>query len=507
MERSSIKSNRRTFLARSVVMAAGGASFLSSAFSGNVRAADDQPVTMTIQRQPLMRCRLELEVKGNVKVPSDPLQSRETKQTLPVNSNASLDYEERLLMPSDISTKSEVVAAERFYHTATNESVLNKTTVQQQLRPQMRHVVVRREVLPEVVYSNESYFNHDELSLLKLPVSSVAVDRLLPSDAVIKDDQYEIDLESLRSVLNLTTLEKGKVEGVVSEIDAKNVRIQIEGDIEGSVDGVSTRMRLLGKLTYDRSVKACTWLALALHETREISHSEPGFDILAKVRLLRQPLEKPIGLPAESAEIDFDAGPPEERLYVELQSSHSQSAVMMDRRWRMISDDPGRCVMRMIDHDNSIAQCDLRKLVDLPAGKHLTLEAFESDIRRSLGKQLVQLVEADQALSSQNLRVLRIVADGEAEGVPVRWIMMHFSDDTGRRVQATFTMSGQKVEAFAGCDIQFGDSLRFLQPETSPEKGDSTDAAISKAPTAEAETEIAENPPVSASDLKAAELK
>lgn len=510
------RSTRRSFLTRASAIATASALFAQVA-SADDSAQSETPVSIKVDRHRLMRCRMELEVKGNVKVPSDPVQSKKTKTALPVNSTASLDYEERLLSPEGTVEESEVVAAERFYHTASNLSVLNKTSVEHQLRESMRHVIVRREMLPEVVYSPEGYFRHDELSLLKIPVSSVAIDRLLPAQAVIKGDRYELDLESLRSVLNLSTLESGKVEAVVSAIDDGNVRFQIEGDVEGSVDGVSTRMRLLGKMTYDRSVKACTWLAMALHETREISRAEPGFDILAKVRLLRQPLEQPVRLPAEAHVVDFENPPPENRLFVELKSDHCQAAVMMDRRWRMISDDPGQCVMRMVEHDNSIAQCNLRKLTDLPAGKHLTLEAFEADVKRTLGNQLVQLVEADQGLSALGLRILRVVADGETQGVPVRWIMMHFSDDTGKRVHSTFTMAGQKVEDFAGCDAQFGDSLQFLssgkgesesadptaqasaEKQTSPIVAEPNDASLElSAP----EAEIATKPPQSASDLK-----
>jgi hypothetical protein len=128
--------------------------------------------------------------------------------------------------------------------------------------------------------------------------------------------------------------------------------------------------------------------------------------------------------------------------------------------------------MRMIDHDVSIAQCNLRPLVRLPEGKQLTLEAFGANVRRSLGEQAVQLVEGDQRVTAQGLRLLRIVIDGETQGVPIRWIMMHFSDDHGRRVQSTFTLSGDKLKAFAGNDAQFADSMRFLEPAptgTSPD--------------------------------------
>jgi hypothetical protein len=46
--------------------------------------------------------------------------------------------------------------------------------------------------------------------------------------------------------------------------------------------------------------------------------------------------------------------------------------------------------------------------------------------------------------------------------------MMHFADQTGRRVQATFTMSADQIETFAGSDAQLAESLRFLPLTTQP---------------------------------------
>ncbi|WP_147866366.1 hypothetical protein [Stieleria maiorica] len=451
-------SNRRAFLASSLAVAS--ASITSSARAAIVSAESASVVAAV---HDLMRVRIEIDVKGNVRVSDNALASKETRQTFPIKSEAVLDYEERYLKPKDATESSEIVAAERYYHTATNQSVLNKTSTDQDLRESMRHAIVRRESLPETIYSADSFFTHGELSLLKSPVSSVSVNRFLPGESVIQGDRYELDSDALCSVLNLTSVDSGRVESEVTEVSADTVRFKLEGDIEGSVDGVGTRLRLIGKMTFDRREKTCTWLALAIHETREISRAVPGFDVSATIRMVRRPMPQPVALPAQPAVIDFDRSPPGERLYVELQSRQLGVGAMMDRKWRMISDAPGSAVMRMIDNELSIAQCNLRPLVQLPEGKQWTVEAFEAAVRQTLGDKLTQVIEGDQRVSAQGLRVLRVVADGETQGVPIRWIMMHFSDDDGNRVQATFTMSADKVEAFAGNDAQLADSLRFLE--------------------------------------------
>jgi hypothetical protein len=42
--------------------------------------------------------------------------------------------------------------------------------------------------------------------------------------------------------------------------------------------------------------------------------------------------------------------------------------------------------------------------------------------------------------------------------------MMHFSDDSGRRVQATLTMDGESVTQLDGSDVQLAASLQWSGP-------------------------------------------
>ncbi len=470
MEARAMTASRRDFLTASLAMTVisagqfGRSAGVSAAPAGSVDAA----VAVTPRRHDLMRVRIEMDVKGNVTVSQNPLVNRNVNQKFPIDSTATLDYEERPLVPPGASKSTEVIASQRYYHEASSESVLNKTSSKRELRPEMRVALVRRETLPETVYSADHYFTHDELALLKSPVSSLSVDRLLPAEAVLAGDRYRVSDEALCSMLNLSSVDAGEVESTVTEVSEQAVRFQIEGELEGSVDGVNTRLRLLGKMTFDRREQTCTWLALAIHETRDIGRAEPGFDVSATIKMVRRPLDGPKGLPAEPPQVDLLADIPRDRMYVELRSRFVAVGTMLDRRWRMINDRPGAAILRMIEHDISIAQCNLRPLVELPADKPLTLERFQSGVRTTLGDKLRRLVEGDQRTSAQGLTVLRVVADGETKGVPIRWIMMHFADEAGRRVQATFTMSADQIEAFAGSDVQLAESLRFLQLPTQP---------------------------------------
>jgi hypothetical protein len=495
---------RRTFLWSAALLTAIGGPVTGPPAAG---AADAGSAAVPIELRPdrqrnLMRIRMEMDVKGNVNVPKNPLVSRASDLTLPLKSNAIFDYEERYLRPTEGNPRSEVPVVERFYHQASNASELNRHASTFQLRDSVRHVHVRRSQLPETIYAMEDYFTGDELSLLRVPISSAAVDQLLPTTAVRVGDTFQPSKEALISLLNLSSVISSDIQLQVVAIDEENVRMQLRGKINGSVEGVPTVIRTVGKLTFDRQLGTSTWLAIALHETREIGKAEPGFDVAATIKMVRQPLPSTVALPAQAPALPLTGPPPEDRLYVDLQSKHVGIGVLLDRRWKLMNDVPGAAMMRMIDGDHSIAQCNLRTLTSLEPGKQLTLEAFQRDIQRTLGDQLIELTEAEQRVSATGLRVLRVAARGAAEGVPIAWTMLHFSDDSGRRVQATFTMSADSVETFAGADVQFADSLRLLKTADREEVADSAGGAAQIASQTAKSDEVSDDQVQSMSDLR-----
>jgi len=349
------------------------------------------------------------------------------------------------------------------------------------LRDQVRQTLVRRDSLPEVVYSTDDFFSHGELELLRVPASSIDLDRLLPAQEVGMGDSFTPDREAVCGVLNLTAVDSSDVTMKVVALNEKIARFEFGGAVSGSVQGVPTQMDLVGKLTYDRDAKMCYWLAMAVRESREISITEPGFEVTAKVQMLRKPQSAAVALPKAPVPMPITQPIPENHLLVETGSHEMSIAGLMDRRWRMMVDVPGRSMMRMIENDRSVAQCDFRVVPPLGKGKQWTLEAFERNIKKTMGGQVSQLINAQERLSDSGLRVLRITAQGSVEGVPVQWILLHFSDDSGRRVLASFTMDAQSIEQFAGSDVQLADSLRFERPSTAApaaETGESTEVAV-----------------------------
>jgi hypothetical protein len=376
-----------------------------------------------------------------------------------------LDYEERYLRPRGATAESEIVAAERHFFEATGKSKLNRNEMNTELRDSLNSVIARREQLPETIYSNEDYLTHDEVDLLRTPLASAAIDLLVPTKAMREGETIEVPSQTLASVLNLTAVADSDVQMELISADSNQAKLQMRGELDGSVAGVPTEIRILGKLTVDRSSQCVTWAAVAMHETRQIGKAEPGFDVTATIRMIRKPLTRPQGLKRVGPSVDFDRDPPKDRLLMSIESESVGISALMDRRWRVMKDAPGEAIMRMIDNDRSIAQLNLRPLPRLGEGEQWTLAAFEQNVRRTLGERLNELLQSQEGVSESGLRMLRVVATGQVQGVPIQWIMMHFSDDDRHRVAATFTMDGQSVPQLEGSDVQLAASMRLITPK------------------------------------------
>ena len=116
----------------------------------------------------------------------------------------------------------------------------------------------------------------------------------------------------------------------------------------------------------------------------------------------------------------------------------------------------------MIDNDSVIAQVNIHPLGKLAAGEQLTLEAFVAESRKSLGNRFGEVLKSTEELNESGLRVLRVTIQGSVDSVPIQWVFMQFSDDSGRRLLATMTISNDYLANYAGGDEQLSSSLRFL---------------------------------------------
>jgi uncharacterized protein YjeT (DUF2065 family) len=147
-----------------------------------------------------------------------------------------------------------------------------------------------------------------------------------------------------------------------------------------------------------------------------------------------------------------------------------------DRRWRVMTEEHDTTVLRLVDRGDLVAQCNLSPRPALAQSEQLTLEGFQDDVRRALGKNAEQMVEASEEVSDAGLRILRVLVAGKTGELPIQWTYYHLSNDAGRRAALVFTMEGSLAERYPQIDRELVAGFRFA-PEKSP-----TPAAARPAP-------------------------
>jgi hypothetical protein len=244
--------------------------------------------------------------------------------------------------------------------------------------------------------------------------------------------------------------------------------IDVKGDVDGAAWGVPSKVALTAKCHYDLAQKAVTWFAAVIKEQREIGNAEPGLDVVARLRMSLSPVERSEHLTeAQLAGVPLDARPGSDLLAFQSEQSHFR--LLHDRRWRAVMDRHDLCVLRFVERGDLIAQCNISELPELESGKQLTLEEFQADIQRGIGKNFRQFLEANQSALDDGRRVLRVVVSGVASDVPIQWVYYHLSDATGRRAALAFTLEAKLVERFAETDRTLAETLEFL-PRPQPTK-------------------------------------
>ena len=234
--------------------------------------------------------------------------------------------------------------------------------------------------------------------------------------------------------------------------------------------GVSSDIQLRGKCNFDLKTRCITWLALSITENRAASHVEPGFEVVARLRMALAPVSVRPEL-AEAAIRELPLDSTTGTTLLALPATQGGFELLHGRDWRMMADRHDVTILRLIQNGDLVAQCNASRLPDLPAGQQVQLEAFQADIQRALGKSFAEFREASQETTSDGLRVLRVVASGLASDVTIQWTYYHIADGEGRQVAMVFTMDSRLVEQFAAADRTLVSTFQFTHRQRAGGEG------------------------------------
>jgi hypothetical protein len=404
-----------------------------------------------------------VEVEGKLKLNPD---GQEVKH-LPLKVAAELQYAERVLSESKQWSEVRLV---RSYQVAKAKIQLRESEIANELRDDRRIVLVESG-FKEVVHSSPlGPLTREELELVEAPASGLALEALLPTRAVKIGDSWPLVDATVARLLGLEAVSQQNTSCKLDSVKDNIAVVSLEGKIAGAIGGVSSDIELKGKLNFDIRQRAVTWLTLAYKENRAIGHAQPGFEVLTSVKIVAAPAQTPAELSDKSL-----AGLPLKRTsgqtLIDLTSEVGGFQLVHDRRWQVMAEQHDLTILRLIDRGDLIAQCNVSRLPALPKGEQLSLDGFQEDVKRTLGKSFGQLVEGSEEANDAGIRVLRVVASGTTNELPIQWMYYHLSDDQGHRTALVFTIESNLLDRFAKIDRELIAGFRFLpdkQPTLAP---------------------------------------
>ena len=440
-------------------------------------AADEYDLTARVGPR-LQNVHAIIEVQGKLAINSD----GQGVRRLPMEAKAELKYGEKFLSPQRGTAEVRTI---RHYGTAQATIRIQESTIDQALRHE-RRLVGCRVGEAATLFSLSGPLTREELELIDTAGNSAVLDLLVPGKGVAIGGTWLPGDAAMAKLLGLEAVAQQDVTATLKKVEDGLAIIDLAGKISGAVGGVTTEIKLDGKVNFHLESKCVTWLAMQYDEQRAIGHAQPGYDATVRVRVECEPVAELTQL-ADPSLVGLLAKDHAGQSLLEFSAEKAGLGLLHDRRWRVMIDRFDTVILRLIDRGDLIAQCNMTRLPPLEKGRQLALTEFQRDVEQTLRQNKAQIVEATQSQDDAGRRVLRIVVSGVASELPIQWVYYHVSDTSGYRASLVFTMEEKLVERFAQIDRELVENLELTKSildetkDPTPAASDSKSARASKA--------------------------
>lgn len=402
---------------------------------------------------------VELKVGGDLTIrdlnSQDPSSQDQAVRKLPMSVSGRLAYEEQRL---------DAKRCARLYDDAQATIKVDQGGKTPTLPADRRLMVAQQTNRRVVLCSPEGPLTREQLDLINVIGATPVLDQLMPGKKLGASESWQVREEVMRALLGLDTVSVCEVSNVVDEGNASFVKFQVAGAVHGEVDGAQTEFELRGLGLFDRKHACVTQLNLAVKEKRALGPATPGFTGVAKVNIKRSLVEKDSKMTDAHLAKARQAGAPQTAL--RLASDKLGFLLDHDRAWFLASESRSTMSLRRVDKSGLVAQATFTRLPSKSAANGPSLDQFEHDVRRALGKSLTELVSSEQWTNQAGCHCLGIVGRGRAEDLELEfrhWLVM--PADGGHSVSITATLALNDMAAVANADRLLADSLELVSEE------------------------------------------
>lgn len=330
----------------------------------------------------------------------------------------------------------------RFFENAAGKIKLEKGITTPALADSNRLIVARLKSSPGELVEMASLagvLEQAELELIQNPADPMTLPAVFNKTDVKQGDQWKPSNSALAKLLRVHEINESDVKLVLKKLDTKWARIYVMGTVLANVDDVSTEMELSGIAVIDHATNALSSFKLGIRENRSPGQIAPGFDGKTKLDIRisddRTPELSPTALAKHTKNRKV-------RQRVQWQSETGNFVVNFEPRWKLIAAEQEAAILRFIDGDELLAQCNIVQLPSRPADNPLTLDAYKTEVAKIIkADKNAQLVGVASIATPPGHTALRVVVAGIEDGVDINWFYYHVSDKDGRQVTLVFTMA------------------------------------------------------------------
>lgn len=402
------------------------------------------------------RVELLLELSGDLKVVHE-----EKVKPVPLKVVGTAHYTEVLLeVPA---TAAGNARSARIYEELSAQLQIDDHRQDSQLRDDRQTIGVEFGDGETTYWNPAGPLTREELDMLDIQGSSLLVDGLLPQAPVSVESTWQHDDALIAALLGLDAVSANGLTSVLKEVTPEAARMEMAGQIQGAIGGVSTEIDVKAKYKFDRQTRRIVWLALLIKESRSIGHVGPGIDTVARLQMKVLPQDE-LDDSLRQVVSSVRQGSAAEALALGYRSPNGRFQFLYDRQWHVVNDEPELVVLRRVDRGELVAQGNITPLPAGSADNPITLAKFQEDIQKALGMNFQQFAKASERKLPAGRRLYRVVALGVAAELPVQWHYYLVIDEQGRQVSLVFTLEQKLAEDLGDADLQLAATIECLEP-------------------------------------------
>ena len=429
--------------------------FMSGLVNDSLVAQETVDLTIDFVTQKITSVDAQVEHDGSVSlVPSDPEQPL---TALPLKVDARFKYFQRPLGENQMV---------RFFESAHAKIRLQKGQTEPELAPENRWIIAR--LKPDngsrvEIASIKETLTQAEYDLLQRPADSLSLAEFFAREKVQEGETWSPTDDALSRFLQVDTIIDNQVQLGLKKLTKKQAQITISGQVSAVVNDVTTEIVLNGLATIDHTANAIESLRLSLKQKRGPGQIDPGFEGQTRVVLKFDGDQDCDQLSHAALSRSISQGKIRQR--VKYISPTVGFRLDYDPRWKLIDSKKDLAVLRLIDHGDLLAQCDVMVLPSRPASQPLTLDKFHSELGHAIeSDDTIKLVHKNQSVTKGGLTQLQVVISGEEEGVPMNWFYYHLSNAEGRQATLVFTLEASLATRVRAAAAQLLAEFQFTEP-------------------------------------------